>query len=324
MNRRTFLQSLSSSLAASTLIPKAALSSESSMLKIALSQWSFHRSIFGDSRKNYTWFINTLHSSPDAVLKGEMDPRDIVIRARELGVSHVDLANVLWFGHASDQPWLAQFVRMARQEGIGFTCLMCDELGYLGSSKRKDRLTAIERHKPWIEAAATLGCKQLRVNAYGDGTYLSQLEQNAESLVTLAEYMLPYNIELLVENHGHPSSNAAWLAMLMDKVNLPNVGVYTDLDNFFMGGWNHNPQRRYDRHQGLLDLAPYTRGVSAKTHAFDEQGNETTIDYPHSLKVFKDAGFEGFYCAEYEGHGLSERQGSIASIRLLRKTLSAL
>lgn len=324
MNRRLLIKTLTSLLAASSLYPFFVRSSDNSKHKIALSQWSFHRAIFGNSRDDYGWFIKTLHSDPDAVLRGSMDPRDIVVKARELDVSYVDLANTLWFGHAKDKSWLAEFARMARQEGIGFTCLMCDELGYLGSSDPAARASSLEKHKPWIEAAAFLGCTQFRVNAYGDGTYLSQLEQNAESLSKLADYIRQFNIELLVENHGHPSSNAAWLAMLMEKVNLPNVGVYTDLDNFFMGGWNHDPQRRYDRYQGLLDLAPYTRGVSAKTHAFDEKGNETTINYTRCLKVFKDAGFEGFYCAEYEGNALSEIDGSISTIKLLRKTLGAL
>lgn len=288
--------------------------------KIALSQWSFHRAIFGNSRDNYEWFIKNLHSNPDAVLKGKMDPREIVVVARQMGVDKVDLANALWFGHASDRPWLKQFKDMAREQEVGFTCLMCDELGYLGSSKASARASAIEKHKPWVEAAAELGCSQLRVNAYGDGSYLEQLKQNAESLSLLAEYLKPYNLELLVENHGHPSSNAAWLAMLIEYTNHPNLGVYTDLDNFFMGGWNHNPQRRYDRLQGIIDLAPYTRGVSAKTHAFDANGNELTIDYFKSMQVLVEAGFNGYVCAEYEGKELSEHKGSLATLKLLRRT----
>jgi sugar phosphate isomerase/epimerase len=321
MDRRVFVKTVSS-LAAISVMPQlfAEASKSKKSFDIALSQWSFHRAIFGTGRDNYEWFIKTLHSQPDAVLKGDMDPRDIVVIAKKLGVGMVDLANTLWFGHAQDKPWLRQFKTMANDQGVGFTCLMCDELGYLGSSSKETRASAIEKHKPWIDAANELGCLQLRVNAYGDGTYLEQLEQNAESLFELAEYTQQFNLELLVENHGHPSSNGAWLAMLMEKVNHANLGVYADLDNFFMGGWNHSPQRRYDTIQGLEDLAPYTRGVSAKTYSFKANGQEVTIDYARCMKILTEAGFSGYACAEYEGEGLNEMAGSIAAIALLKKT----
>ncbi|MCF2947405.1 sugar phosphate isomerase/epimerase [Paraglaciecola aquimarina] len=321
MQRRTFVKALSSIAAASAIPPLFCnVQANSKSFDIALSQYSFHRSIFGDSQKNYQKFIQLIHSDPDAVLAGPMDPREIVVIARKLGVGHVDLANILWFGHGQDKPWLNQFKTMAKDNDVGFTCLMTDELGQLGSSDKKQRLAAIEKHKPWVETAAEIGCFQMRVNAYGDGTYLEQLEQNAESMIILAEYTQNMGIELVIENHGHPSSNAAWLAMLIEKVNHPNLGVYTDLDNFFMGGWNHSPQRRYDRTQGLIDLAPYTRGVSAKTHGFKDNGQELTIDYFAALKILTDAGFSGFVCGEFEGKSLPEMLGSQATLDLLRKT----
>jgi sugar phosphate isomerase/epimerase len=247
-----------------------------------------------------------------------MDPREIVVMARKLGVSSVDLVNVLWYGHANDRPWLNEFKRMAKDEGVSFTCLMCDETGNLGSSAADKRAKAIELHKPWVDAAAELGCSQLRVNAYGDGSYLAQMEQNAESLNKLADLGGQYDLDILIENHGHPSSNAAWLAMVVEKTDRRRVGVYTDLDNFFMGGWSHNPQRRYDRIQGLLDLAPYTRGVSAKSYDFDEQGQETSINYLRCMKLLVDAGFRGSVCAEYEGEHLSEYDGSRLTVELVR------
>ena len=321
MDRRHFVKT-ASALAALSVMPRsfAKAPADNKLFEISLSQWSFHRAIFGDSRDNYEWFTKKLHSNPDAVLKGDMDPREIVVMARKLGVNKVDLVNVLWFAHAQDKPWLRQFKNMANAEGVGFTCLMCDELGNLGSTSKEARSSAIEKHKPWIEAAIEMGCIQLRVNAYGGGTYLEQLEQNAESLFELAEYTQQFKLELLVENHGHPSSNGAWLAMLMQKVKHPNLGVYTDLDNFFMGGWNHSPQRRYDTIQGLEDLAPYTRGVSAKTYDFKANGQEQTIDYNSYMKILTDAGFSGYASAEYEGEEMSEMAGSIATVSLLQKT----
>lgn len=292
--------------------------------RISLSQWSFHRAIFGNSKANYQTFIKALHSSPDDVLQGSLDTRDITKVSRELGINTIDLVNVLFFGHANDKPWLDDFKQRANDNEVAFQVLMCDETGALGASKEAERQQSIDAHIPWLEAAAYLGCKQLRVNANGDGSYLAQLNQCAESLSKLATIADSMNIELLVENHGHASNNGAWLAMLMEQTNHKNLGVFTDVDNFFMGGWNIEPQRRYDRTQGLLDLAPYTRGVSVKSHDFDSNGKETTLDYEAFFRIFESSGFDGLYSVEYEGSRLSEMAGTEATLRYTRKALKSI
>ncbi|MGJ8694018.1 MAG: sugar phosphate isomerase/epimerase family protein [Thalassotalea sp.] len=289
--------------------------------RISLSQWSFHRAILGNSKKNYQKFKQSLHNSPDDILQGPLDPRDIAKTARQLGVGYVDLVNVLFFGHAQDKPWLNEFKLRADDNAVKFQLLMCDETGALGASNKTQRQQAIAAHLPWLDAAAYLGCKQLRVNAYGDGSYLQQLNQCAESLQTLATTAATMGIEMLVENHGYASNNGAWLAMLMEQSAHKNLGVFTDLDNFFMGGWNLSPERRYDRVQGIIDLAPYTRGVSVKAHDFDKNGQETTLDFEAYFKIFEQAGFSGFYSAEFEGNRLSELAGSTATVEYTKQSL---
>lgn len=325
MERRDFVKLLSA-LSVSSAIPGSFASTDASKLafKVALSQFTFHRTILGVKQMDWGPFIDMLHKDPNATLQGAMDPRDIVVVARKLGVDMVDLANILFFGRANDDKWINTFTSMAKQEGVGFTCLMVDQLGDLGLSDPTARKKSIEQYKPWVETAAKIGCIQMRVNAYGDGSLLSQLENNAESMHYLADFCQQHNVELLVENHGFVSSNGAWLAMLVQKTQHDNFGVYTDLDNFFMGGWDLQPKRWYDRTQGLIELAPYTRGVSAKTHKFDNQGQETTIDYLHCMKILTDAGFDGYACGEYEGTQLSEMEGAKATLALLRNTLQQL
>jgi hypothetical protein len=86
-----------------------------------------------------------------------------------------------------------------------------------------------------------------------------------------------------------------------------------------MGGWNLVPERRYDRLQGMIDLAPHTRAVSAKSKDFGPDGQEKTIDYHMCLKILYDAGFRGIVCAEYEGERLSEQEGSRLTLELIRQ-----
>ncbi|WP_026958753.1 sugar phosphate isomerase/epimerase family protein [Aliagarivorans taiwanensis] len=296
--------------------------SELSKPSLGLSQWSFHRAILGDSRSDYEWFLRTLHSaSPERILRGELAPEQVLQYAVQLGVRCIDPVNILFFSRVQDHQWLAQWRHDAHRQGITFSCLMCDELGLLGARNRAERQQAIARHLPWLEAAQRLGCNILRVNAYGEGSYLQQLNQCSESLKELADYAAGLGLQLVVENHGHPTGNGAWLAMLIEACERDNLGVYLDFDNFCMGGWNLDPERRYDRYQGCIDLAPYTLGVSAKSYAFDPQGRETRIDYQRCLDILVDHEFSGVIAAEYEGEADDELGGTRATLDLLKSLL---
>jgi hypothetical protein len=65
--------------------------------------------------------------------------------------------------------------------------------------------------------------------------------------------------------------------------------------------------------------------VSAKSHDFDADGNETRTDYRRMLKIVLDAGYHGHVGIEYEGSKLDEYAGIRATQQLLervRKELS--
>ena len=294
------------------------------LFQYSLAHWSYHRSIFGDSRRDYDWFNKTLHSDPDAVLLGPMDPRDIVVKAREHGIDAVDYSNVLFFGHADDRPYLTELKRRADGEGVKSLLIACDELGRLGDANPAQRAQTVENHVPWLEAAAFLGCNAIRTNANGDGTYLEQLQRTAEGLRALCEKADAMGLDVVLENHGEASNNGAWLAMVVESVNHPRLGVLADFGNWFMGGWNVDPPRWYDRYQGLQDVAPYTRVVHAKAHGFDAQGQEIETDFSEAMRLLLAGGFRGYVGIEYEGEGLTEDEGVAATKRLLEEVREVL
>jgi sugar phosphate isomerase/epimerase len=98
----------------------------------------------------------------------------------------------------------------------------------------------------------------------------------------------------------------------MKAVNRPNCGTLPDLGNFY----------EYDRYAGVKDMMPYAKGVSGKTHNFDQEGNETVIDYVKMMKIISDSGFKGYIDVEYEGDKLSEPDGVKASIALVQKVIA--
>jgi hypothetical protein len=64
---------------------------------------------------------------------------------------------------------------------------------------------------------------------------------------------------------------------------------------------------------------PYAKGVSAKSHVFDDAGNEVQTDYRKMMKIVLDAGYHGYVGAEWEGDSPGEVEGTRLTINLLKK-----
>ncbi len=62
---------------------------------------------------------------------------------------------------------------------------------------------------------------------------------------------------------------------------------------------------------------PFAHAVSAKSHDFDEQGNEIHTDYRKMMQIVLDAGYRGYVGIEYEGGKIDEYAGIRATKKLL-------
>ena len=98
----------------------------------------------------------------------------------------------------------------------------------------------------------------------------------------------------------------------MKLVDHKRVGTLPDFGNFGLGGG-----KEYDRYKGVKEMMPFAKGVSAKSHDFDDKGNETHTDYRKMMAIVLDAGYRGFVGVEYEGSKLSEPEGVKATKKLL-------
>lgn len=98
-----------------------------------------------------------------------------------------------------------------------------------------------------------------------------------------------------------------------------NCGTLPDFGNFRV-----SDSVQYDIYQGVSELMPFAKGVSAKSTDFDADGNETTKDYYRILEIVKNAGYRGYIGIEYEGNQLGENEGIMATKRLLIKAGSSL
>ncbi|UCG87308.1 MAG: sugar phosphate isomerase/epimerase, partial [Gemmatimonadota bacterium] len=76
--------------------------------------------------------------------------------------------------------------------------------------------------------------------------------------------------------------------------------------------------------KGVREMMPFAKAVSAKSHEFDEQGNEKHTDFKRMVKIVLDAGYHGHIGIEYEGSALSEPDGIRATKRLLERVRTEL
>jgi sugar phosphate isomerase/epimerase len=239
---------------------------------------------------------------------------DFPAKARGFGIDAVEYVNTFFGEKARDPLYLDELKRRAEGEGVRSLLIMCDGEGNLGDPDEGRRARAVENHVRWLEAAAWLGCRSIRVNAESEGSSEEQARLAADGLRRLSEKAGPFGLNVLVENHGGLSSHGAWLAGVLRAVERSNCGSLPDFGNFRISA-----DETYDRYRGVEELMPFAKAVSAKSHEFDEAGNEIHTDYRRMMRVVVGAGYRGAVGIEYEGTKHSEEEGILLTKRLLEK-----
>jgi len=265
------------------------------LYEISLAEWSYHQALFGRAGQKF-------------------DHLDFpLIARRDHGIAGIELVNQFFKDKAKDQAYLGEFKRRCAGEGVRTLLIMCDGEGSLGDPDTAKRRQAVENHFKWAEATKFLGGHSIRVNAdtRGQGGYDEQMKRAADGLAQLAEFCAGLGLNCIVENHGGLSSNGAWLAGVMRLVGRRNCGTLPDFGNFRISA-----SETYDRYQGVTELMPFAKAVSAKSYDFDAAGNCLETDYRRMMRIVLDAGYRGWVGIEYEGGKLSEREG-IEKTRLL-------
>ena len=304
------------------------------LYKISLAEWSFHKALFNPAMQKLPWseFSNKLKNDYAFVIDSDFTNLDFPARAAEMGFDGVEFVNTFFYDKAEDTEYLTELKNRCANAGVQPLIIMCDAEGELGNPDEAARQQAVQNHHKWVDAAKFLGCHSIRVNAQSSGTYEEQQERAADGLGKLADYGAQQGVNIIVENHGGLSSNGEWLAGVMRMVNNPALGTLPDFGNFCLereAPTADNPQpsgclEEYDHYQGVTELMPYAKAVSAKTYDFNEQGLEANIDYKKMMRIVLDAGYRGFVGVEYEGSGLSEEEGIKATKQLLEQVRSEL
>jgi sugar phosphate isomerase/epimerase len=168
-----------------------------------------------------------------------------------------------------------------------------------------------------VKAARLLGAKIMRLTLGGSekkGT--KELGETEGRIGNRLAQVVTAHPELLwsVENHWGISTNIDYFLQVIMDTKARLGGHAAHLGVCFDQG-NTPAQSRLHHWEQLAEQAVH---FHLKTFAFDENGDETSLDYYRLVPMLKRAGYEGSVVLEYEGKdGLAD--GIRQSVRLFRK-----
>lgn len=255
------------------------------------------------------------------LFSGKMTNMDFPAKAKnDFGINVLEYVSMFFNNKHTDQAYLKELKQRCNDLGMTNNLIMVDgaNIADLDAAKRQQ---AVEAHFPWVDAAKFLGCSSIRVNLGDSSKALTGVPDDpaeeaakaaADGYHKLLEYAAKQKMNVIVENHFGNSTNIDWLVGVLKQVNMPNAGLLPDFGNFcrqrskpetndIKGIMATKCLQEYDRYEGVKKMMPYAKGISAKTHKFDAQGNETESDFRKLFKIIKDAGFTGYVGIEYEG-----------------------
>ncbi len=323
-NRRTFLTTTAgAALAAAGLLPAAesqgvsrALTEKEKLARLASNTWPI-RSLFKTA---------SARSNPTAAeMKkkyGEITMLDFPTFTKETfpGVYHMDLFSGL-FGDVADdsmyvtrtsrefdpssasgKKWLEKLAN--KMVTTGTKCVHISnnaprDISDLDAEKRK---AGIEVAKKWLEGAAMLGAKSMRVNSGGPriapcavatadypkaDEIVPYLTNCIESFKLMADYGGKVGVKVTLENHWGLTANPMNIRVIVDEVNSPFCEASPDFCN-----WEHE----YMMYHGLEALAPY-----AHTNVHAKYWNRwKNPDVQRCVRIMTNAKYMGVFALEYE------------------------
>jgi sugar phosphate isomerase/epimerase len=278
--------------------------------KLSLAQWSLHKTFNNQG----------------------VDPFKFAEMSKEMGFEGLEYVNHIYAKQIEALGFdtvIDSLQTLSNKHGMENVLIMVDGEGDLADPNETVRNAAVENHKKWIDAAAKLGAHAIRVNTFGTNDPALWVPAVVDGLTKLSKYAATKNINVLCENHGWLSSDIPVLMEAIKKVNMSNCGTLPDFGNWctkrkdINAKWGACAEEYPDKYEGIKMMLTEAKAVSAKAYDFDENGDETTLDFPRIIGMVKEAGYTGYIGVEYEGTRMPEKEGLIAIKDLLLKSAKA-
>ena len=203
---------------------------------------------------------------------------------------------------SSGKKWLEKMA--AKMAATGTKCVHISNNAPRDISEPDEakRRAGIEVAKKWLDGAAMLGAKSMRVNSGGpriapvavvttdypkNDELAKYLTLCIESFKEMADYGGKVGVKVTLENHWGLTASPTNIRIIIDEVNSPFCEASPDFCN-----WEHE----YLMYHGLAELAPY-----AHTNVHAKYWNRwKNPDVQRCVRIMTAAKYMGVFALEYE------------------------
>jgi sugar phosphate isomerase/epimerase len=192
-----------------------------------------------------------------------------------------------WSNHfeSLDEPYLLEVRDRVQAAGATLINVQVDAAYDLASVNEEERQRSLATVRQWIDAAALLGSKAVRINPGKAG---GSIDQSIASMKEVNAHCRSKKLPLLTENHFGLEMNPDVHLQIRAAAGPGNV--YTDPD---FG--NYPVETMWE---SLAKIIPYAYVVSAKAVDFNAQGEHVSFDFDRCVQLCERAGFKGIYLVE--------------------------
>jgi hypothetical protein len=192
-----------------------------------------------------------------------------------------------WSHHfeSLEKPYLTELSGRVNDAGAELVNVQVDAAYDLASANEEERLKSLDTVRRWIDAAAVLGSRAVRVNPGKAG---GSVEKSIASMKEVNRYCISKRLPLLTENHFGLEMDPDVHLRIRSEAGPRNFYTLPDFGNYPV-------ETMWD---SLAKILPYAYVVSAKAVDFNAQGEHLSYDFDRCVQMCERAGFKGIYLAE--------------------------
>lgn len=257
------------------------------MPKLSISTWSLHRNlgplhwtVWDDIEKKQ---ITKIEAQPEEIKLLELPGK--------LASKGFDAIEICHFHFPStDSKYLNELRKACTKANINLHTLLLD-YGDISTEDPIRREKDIKFIRKWIDIAATVGAKRIRIIA-GDASPEDQdaLKRSIQNLNKLERYATSCGVQIVIENFRALTSKASnCIKILRSNTSLKMI---TDFGNF----------KGESKYEELATILPYSESVHAKAN-FDSKGLPDTKEFQKCLALLAQSKYSGSITLIYDGPG---------------------
>ena len=254
----------------------------------------------------------SMYSLRQLFSEGKLDPLDYPKFAKEtFGITDIDV----WDGgfpkeRRDDPEFYKELKKRADAVGSNIFLVMAGVISAKGKNADEHAAEAKRFYAP-VEHAVLLGARYVRVFLGAPNDDRDQaIDRSVQVLKPLADFAATKDVTIVIEPGGSKwSTQARFLVAVAEKLDHSACRLMPDFGKLPHG----------EVYEGTVAMMPHSNVVSAKSHDFDADGNESRFDYARLMSSVKAADFTGIVAIEYEGSELSPVDGVKATQTLLMR-----